>query len=124
MLYGDLVELGGDYVHPDQEGRPIRCEEDEFRWFFRSAFADYDRQAAALRKWIGRVLQWTRQYRHDNRKDWHGGFRADDEIDWGHFETAKDYDSFEALAEYIDRLSDDLLQCRMDRTRDGAGETA
>lgn len=117
VLYGDLADLGGDYIHPATDPASIHLHDDQFRWFFRSAFVDYDRQAAAFRKWVARILQWTRQYRHDNRETWRGGFQAYDELDWGCFTSSRDYVSFQAFATYMDRLAEDLQQCSLEKQR-------
>jgi hypothetical protein len=116
VLYDHLASLGArNYLKPPNEGMVLPTD-NEFRWFFRTAFKDYDRQAATFRKWMGRVFAWTIQFRHEQRREWEGGFKAYDELTNRRPEDLKSvlrYPSVRYIAKFIDLLVMDLDQCRL-----------
>jgi KaiC/GvpD/RAD55 family RecA-like ATPase len=113
VLYGELLNLGAQWpLSTEDAGNNLREDSGErlgFRWAFRSAFAQYDRQARATQRWIHRMLTWTVRYRNEHRATWkeHSGFAAYDAINGGSLSSGVELGLLE-FAQGLDVFIDDL----------------
>jgi len=107
VLYGDLLELCGEYVTSEKGTSP----RDKFRWAFRSGFRDYDRQAIAIRRWLHRTFVWTVRYRFEQAHNWEGGFAAYDRLQMGDIDCLKDFESYNVFMSGIRTFVEDLYAC-------------
>jgi hypothetical protein len=85
VLYRDLLAMGGKFLKGN--------ENDSFFWGFRTGFANYDRQAVVVRRWIQRMFTWTIRFRFEQAWEWGGGFNAYDDLSEGKTCVVKGYAS-------------------------------